>query len=213
MVSDNSRNILVISAHPDDLELGASFALMKYVRDGYDVYSVLVTDGEKGGDSNLRIKESEEAAKILGIKDIFRLKFSDANLPGESELVRALEPLYYKYSPEVVITHSSNDRHQDHVQTANASRIAFRKALSIIMYRSISGSVDFSPHLFYIGDDDDLENKLRVCGCHRTQVEKGIIDLEVIRAHAIFWGNVYNLYEKKYAEPFEVNHFGISVKK
>ena len=137
MVNDNSRNILVISAHPDDLELGASFAVMKYVRDGYDVYSVLVTDGERGGDAAVRIREAEEAAKILGIKDIFRLKCPDTNLPKESELIEKLESFYYKYLPEVVITHTTKERHQDHVQVSNASRIAFRKSSTIIMYRSV----------------------------------------------------------------------------
>ncbi|MCX6709422.1 MAG: PIG-L family deacetylase [Candidatus Woesearchaeota archaeon] len=210
---EKRKKVIAISAHPDDLEIGASFAVMNYVREGYEVYSILVTDGDKGGDSAVRIREAEEAAKVLGIKDIFRLKCPDTNLPKESKLIEKLESFYYKYLPEVVITHTTKERHKDHVQVSNASRIAFRKSSTIIMFRSVSGLVEFSPHLFYVGDKDDLENKIRACSCHKTQVEKGILDLEVIQANAIFWGNVYNPYEKKYAEPFEINHYGMILKK
>ena len=207
------QTIIAVGAHPDDLEIGASFAVMNYIREKYEVYSILVTDGDKGGDSAVRIREAEEAAKVLGIQDIFRLKCPDTDLPKESELINLLEPYYYKYLPDVVITHTAKERHQDHVQVSNASRIAFRKSSTIIMFRSVSGLVEFIPHLFYVGDEDDLENKLRACRCHKTQVEKGILDLEVIRANAITWGSVYNPYEKKYAEPFEINHFGMILKR
>lgn len=203
---NKTKNVLVISAHPDDLEIGASLAIMNYVRMGYNVYSVLATDGGKGGNPSARIKEAEEASKILGIKDIFRLKYTDTSLPKEKTLVAKLETFYYKYFPEVVITHTALDRHQDHVQVSTATRIAFRKAPNIVLFRSMSGLVDFAPHLFYVGDQDDLWRKLSACSCHKTQIKKGIMDLNFIQASAIFWGNIFNPYEKKYAEPFEINH-------
>ena len=213
MTDQTGKRVLTVSAHPDDLEIGASFAVMNYIREGYDVYSILVTDGNKGGDSAVRVNEAEEAAKVLGIADIFRLKCPDTDLPKESELINLLEPYYYKYLPNVVITHNGKERHQDHLQVSNASRIAFRKSPSIIMFRSVSALPEFSPHLFYVGDRDDLENKLRACSCHKSQVEKGILDLEIIEANALVWGNMYNPYEKTYAEPFEINHFGMILKR
>jgi LmbE family N-acetylglucosaminyl deacetylase len=212
-IKNVSKNVLIVSAHPDDLEIGASFAIMNYVREGYDVYSILVTDGDAGGDAAIRIREAEEASKILGIKDIFRLKYTDTFLPKDGELIKNLEFFYSKYLPEVVITHTANERHQDHVQVSTISRIAFRKAPTIVMFRSMSGLVEFAPHLFYVGDNDDLWTKLSACSCHKTQIKKGIMDLEFIRASAIFWGNVYNPYAKKYAEPFEINHNGMILKK
>jgi len=37
---------------------------LHYVREKYDIYPLLVTDGEKGGDAKVRIKEAEAAYRV-----------------------------------------------------------------------------------------------------------------------------------------------------
>jgi LmbE family N-acetylglucosaminyl deacetylase len=205
MTNEISKRVLAISAHPDDFEIASSFAVMKYQNEGYDIYSILITDGEKGGDPKRRIKEAENAGKMLGIMDIERLRFQDTNIPEDGRLIADLEELYSKYHPEVILTHSQNDRHQDHIKVSGASTIAFRKATTILLYMGFSGNINFKPNMFVVGTKEDLEKKIEVCNCYKSQAEKGIIDNEFICASARYWGHMLNVYDPVYAEPFEMN--------
>jgi LmbE family N-acetylglucosaminyl deacetylase len=68
--------VLVMSAHPDDLEFGAAGSVARWVDEGAEATLVLVTDGSTGTNdpalagarlSEIRHAETMEAADILGI--------------------------------------------------------------------------------------------------------------------------------------------------
>jgi LmbE family N-acetylglucosaminyl deacetylase len=54
-------NILALGAHPDDIEYGCGGTFLKYARKGIDLYFMVLTKGEFGGDAETREKEQEEA--------------------------------------------------------------------------------------------------------------------------------------------------------
>ena len=61
-------NILALGAHPDDIEFGCAGTLAKYANNGHNIYLMVMTRGEKGGDGNERATEQKKAREILMAK-------------------------------------------------------------------------------------------------------------------------------------------------
>ena len=61
------RKALVIGAHPDDCALGAAGFAVMLKRAGWKVTFLTMTDGELGGDPELRVEEERLSAKLLGV--------------------------------------------------------------------------------------------------------------------------------------------------
>jgi LmbE family N-acetylglucosaminyl deacetylase len=62
-------DIMFFGAHPDDVEIGCSGTILKYVAMGKKICIVDLTRGELGtrGNADTRLEESEAASKVLGI--------------------------------------------------------------------------------------------------------------------------------------------------
>ncbi|MDN4165396.1 bacillithiol biosynthesis deacetylase BshB1 [Cytophagales bacterium LB-30] len=109
-------DILVFAAHPDDAELSCSGTILAEVAKGKKVGIVDLTRGEMGtrGTPELRQKEADKAAKILGLSVRENLGFKDVFFQNDKahqlELVRVIR----KYQPEIVIGNAIHDRHIDH---------------------------------------------------------------------------------------------------
>lgn len=76
--------ILVITAHPDDVDFGAGGTVATWVVEGNEVEYCLVTDGQAGGSDNtvtrdevaaLRRREQTAAANMLGVTKLHWLGF------------------------------------------------------------------------------------------------------------------------------------------
>ncbi|MHB1089831.1 MAG: PIG-L deacetylase family protein, partial [Ilumatobacteraceae bacterium] len=81
--------ILVVTAHPDDVDFGAGGSVATWTRDGDEVVYCLVTDGQAGGFDNsisrddmtaIRRREQTEAAAILGVTELHFLGFPDGSV-------------------------------------------------------------------------------------------------------------------------------------
>jgi bacillithiol biosynthesis deacetylase BshB1 len=112
-------DILAISAHPDDLELGCGGTILRSVNQGQTVGMVDLTRGEMGtrGTPEVRKREAEAAAKVLGAAFRAQLDFGDGGLrttrEEELELIRLLRDT----RPSVVIAPYPEERHPDHART------------------------------------------------------------------------------------------------
>lgn len=202
----DKNNILAVGAHPDDIELGAAMTLRGHILKGDNVYFVICSDGEKGGNASQRIKEMRKSARLIGVKKIYRLKNPDSQLNSQ-KLAPLLENLFDKIHPVRVFFHNPYDMHQDHAAVAKACEIAFRKVQNIFMYRSPRTSVEFAPHVFSSGKKSDFLFKQNVLKKYKSQISKGSINLQAVEAGALFWGTVGFPYQKRvYSEPFLVNH-------
>src|ERR1039457_1414594 len=113
MVFD-SKVVLAVGAHPDDIELGSGGTLYKAVQEGAQVIALYMTRGGKTIDTNVRMRESIEAMQILGVKEVCFENFPDTEIPDSFEAINCLEQYALKYQPDIVLTHSINDTHQDH---------------------------------------------------------------------------------------------------
>ncbi|NQD70346.1 bacillithiol biosynthesis deacetylase BshB1 [Sphingobacterium shayense] len=109
-------DLLVVTVHPDDAELGAGGTIAKYVSEGKKVGILDLTRGELGtrGTAETRKIESTRAAEILGVSTRENVGLRDGFFENNEESQLAI--IYYirKFQPEIVITNALDDRHPDH---------------------------------------------------------------------------------------------------
>ena len=133
-------DLLVMTVHPDDAELGAGGTIAKYVAEGKSVGIIDLTRGELGtrGTAQTREAEANEAARILGVSIRENLDLRDGffenNEDSQIRIIKAIR----KYKPEIVITNAIEDRHPDH---GRASKLV-NDALFLSGLRRIETTVD-----------------------------------------------------------------------
>ena len=128
----NKLDILVIAAHPDDAELGCSGTIAAHIAKGYKVGIVDLTHGEMGtrGTPEIRLQESEEAARILGLSARENLGFKDIYFKDDEAHQLELIKVIRKYQPEIVLANAITDRHPDHGKGSSlASNACFMSGL------------------------------------------------------------------------------------
>ncbi len=113
-------DLLAIAAHPDDVEQTCGGTLLRMAEAGYRTGIIDLTAGDMGtrGTPEIRVAESEEAAKILKVSHRENLHFPDArlenSLAGRMTLAQRLREL----RPRTVILPYWDGRHPDHYRTA-----------------------------------------------------------------------------------------------
>ncbi|MDP7196264.1 MAG: PIG-L deacetylase family protein [SAR202 cluster bacterium] len=121
------KKAMVIFAHPDDAEIGTGGTIAKWCNKGTEVVYVLATTGSSGSNDlsmtskkivNIRSKEQDEAAKVLGVREIIELGYKDGELESNKQLLSDLVFLIRKFKPESVFTHDpfrvNGFMHKDH---------------------------------------------------------------------------------------------------
>ena len=109
-------DILAFGVHPDDVELSCAGTLLKHIAAGYSVGIIDLTAGELGtrGTGELRLKEAEAAAKILGVKFRENLGMQDGFFKNERTNQFKIIETIRQYRPKIVICNAISDRHPDH---------------------------------------------------------------------------------------------------
>lgn len=125
-------DILVIAAHPDDAELACSGTIASQIAKGYKVGILDLTKGEMGtrGTPELRMQESEESSRILGISVRENIGFKDIFFKDDDQHRLEIIKIIRKYQPEIVLANAVSDRHPDHGKGgAVASNACFMSGL------------------------------------------------------------------------------------
>ncbi len=174
-------NVLVIAPHPDDESIGCGGTICLHADRGDRVAAVFLTSGEMGltdlseGDArDMRERESEDAAGILGISSVTFLRRPDQQLEQDTlPAAQALTPILEREKPEVIYLPHESDFHRDHrasvsiVQTAvRASEIATPALLSYEVLTPLTEydrAEDISPV---------IRRKLKAVCAHRSQVRQ-----------------------------------------
>ncbi len=109
-------DILAIGVHPDDVELSCAGTLLKEIGRGLKAGILDLTQGELGtrGSAELRLKEAEAAAKILGVSCRENLGMKDGFFKNDEEHQKAIIQILRKYQPDIVLANAIDDRHPDH---------------------------------------------------------------------------------------------------
>ncbi len=182
-------SVLVIGAHPDDIELGAAGSLLKLTQEGAKVYGLVLTQGEIGSEAPIgtRAEEARQGGSRLGLSDLWILNFPDTHLRQHITEMRAvIEEKIRELGVQIVITHSPHETHGDHAAVFEAAKEAARKC-SLLCYESISAPKEFVPN-YFVDITPYLPDKLLAVSSHRTQRGKFYMDLELVKGRAAHRG-------------------------
>ena len=112
---ETSQKILVILAHPDDPEFFCGGTIAKWVGEGNLVSYLLLTRGEKGVNDHfnpddineiiqIRKKEQENAAKVVGVNEINYLHEPDGYLTANILIRRKVVKSIREMKPDIILT-------------------------------------------------------------------------------------------------------------
>ena len=117
------RKVLLFVAHHDDETIGAGATIKKLTTAGVKVQVVFATDGSTGVDHtkdfenkivSTRISESKKVAKILGIKRTHNWGEKCQELKYSSRLLHEAIKIIRRERPDLIITHTLEEKHSDH---------------------------------------------------------------------------------------------------
>jgi len=183
--------ILAIGAHPDDIEFGCGGTLLKYIRNGHDVYLLVMTEGHRGGPARSRRSEQRHSARLLQPKEVIWGTYRDTELsPKMNEMVQDIEIVLNRIDPHFIFVHYEEDTHQDHRTLAKATVSATRYVKNVLFYEGPT-TQNFVPTVF-VDVKDSLEEKIQLLKAHKSQVAKtnieGLSILDIARSTAVFRG-------------------------
>lgn len=162
--------VLAVGAHADDVELGAGALLRKLVEEGHEVHLLVLTDDAHR--AALRRAEAVAAAAELGVL-ADRVLFAgqpDGRLRVDAPTVRQLRSLTVDRPPDLVVTHTESDSHNDHVEANRCARAAFRDALFLHFAVHVSGEPHrFAPRVFVEVTRARGAAKRRALAAHSSQ--------------------------------------------
>lgn len=195
------RRILAIGAHPDDLELACGATLAKLIDQGHEVHTMIMSHGSSGGDEHTRAREARNGSLYLRAGGVSVLDFEDTALRRHAQsMIASIERVITDFRPDVVLTHSEHDQHQDHDAVHEATMRAARRCGSILCYESPSATRSFSPD-FFVDVESHIDVKVRAIELHRDQRKQPYMTGERARATAAFRGSQARV---AFAEGFEV---------
>lgn len=195
------KAVLAIGAHPDDIEIGCGGTIKKHVLKGDEVYYVIASNGEKGGNAEERINEARKASQLMGIKGIEFLNLRDTFISHDGETVHFLDGLVKKWNPSTIYVHSLKDYHQDHMNIARAALSSSRTMKNnILCYEAPSTTLEFTPNAFY-DISETFESKMKCINIFSSQEKRDYLEREAIVNLSKFRGKVIGV---EYAEAFEV---------
>ena len=137
--------LMAIMAHPDDIDFGSAGSIAKWCAEGWTVYYVLATSGDKGTHGTqtrqelaaMREEEQRAAARVLGVKEVFFLGYPDGFVEATPELRGEIVRLLRIYKPDVVLTFDgfrASFNHNDHRNIGIAVRDALYPAVRDHLY-------------------------------------------------------------------------------
>lgn len=134
---DGVRRVLIVTAHPDDVDFGTAGTVAAFTKAGLQVTYCVCTNGDAGGSdrsvsradmATLRQREQRDAAAEVGVSDLHFLGHPDGRLLPTIELRRDISRVIRQVRPERVVTQSPERRwdfifasHPDHLAAGEAA--------------------------------------------------------------------------------------------
>jgi N-acetylglucosamine malate deacetylase 1 len=226
--------IAVVVAHPDYMVTIIGGTLIKHAQSGDDVHVIVLCPGELGPGTvvypeksrpelvDLRIRELDAAASLMGLKEVRVLRFEDTQIKNTPDLRFTIGSLLREIRPDILITHWMHDAHPDLRETGQASVDAC--LISVLGYLKteypphevkkvytfgIRTTIDFKPEIF-IDISSVIEEKFQAIQCLDSVVQEMRIFTasktepdrwkEKILGPDLYWGQESGT---RYAEPFK----------
>lgn len=190
-MANQTLNILIFGAHPDDPDYVAGGTAALYARLGHKVKMVSLTNGDAGhheqGGAPLAWRRREEAAnagKALGVEYI-TLDIHDGALLPSLENRNMVIAIIREFKPDLITVHRPNDYHPDHrytsqlVQDASymvtvpnvVSHVPHLRTMPVIAYTfdNFQKPYPFQADVV-VAIDETVEQKVDALHCHTSQM-------------------------------------------
>ena len=208
--------VLVIAAHPDDEVLGCGGTVARLAQEGHPVHIAIMAEGitsrhaqrdQADAKQLSRLhQQAHAAAAKMGAQDVQLLKLPDNRLDTVPllDVVKLVEGLVEKLSPQVIYTHHSSDLNVDHGLINRAVLTATRPmaggSVNEIYSFEVPSSTEWSFHQLappfrpnvFIEIADTLETKIAAMACYDSEIRDSPHPRspDVLRAIALRWGSV-----------------------
>ena len=183
--------VLVISCHPDDVEIACAGTLLKCKERGDRVVVCHLSSGNLGHviipPDELRVMRANEAKRagaLGGIDEVFWGGFDDLEIYDNNKESRdKVVDVIKRVDPDFIITHDPNDYMPDHTAV---SRLVFDAAFTAtlpnyhvktegaakmvpIYYMDTLAGVEFNP-TEYVDVTPYIDKKIEMLNCHESQI-------------------------------------------
>jgi LmbE family N-acetylglucosaminyl deacetylase len=198
---DVPERVLVVVAHPDDIDFGLAGTVARLTSAGSHVAYCLVTSGEAGEDdmtfssgelASMREAEQKAAAGEVGVANLHWLHHPDGFVKANFDLRRDISRVIRIERPDVVISQSPERNydsvygsHPDHLETGEATlRAVYPDSRNPRAFTSELLDEGYEPHTvnnvwvsqiepdLFADITDVFQQKLRALRSHASQVAK-----------------------------------------
>ena len=137
LADDEVERVLVVTAHPDDVDFGAAGSVARWTEAGAEVEYCVVTDGDAGGFDpdvprsdipGIRQGEQRAAAEAIGVDEVHFLGYPDGRLEVSLDLRRDISRVIRLVRPRRVLVQapvrtldSMYRNHPDHIAAGEAA--------------------------------------------------------------------------------------------
>lgn len=175
-------NVLMIGAHPDDIELGAAVAIQWHLERGDQVFCVTANTGTSDGAYDWRrAAEQIKGLESLGVpgNNIRVFYFTMTQLGEQYRMIPLVRDWLEWAGADIVYTHFPQDTHRDHVYLAQAVIPAARMCQAILFFETPSTQL-FTPVLYLPAVGEMAEKKVQAIALHVSQVTRLACDLNLL---------------------------------
>lgn len=219
------KNVIVISAHPDDEILGAGGTLLKHKKNGDNLAWVIITGvDEANGFTKERVRTREleinQVSDTIGFSKVYKLNYPTMGLNPEivNEIIPKISSIFNEFEPEVIYVMNRSDAHSDHRYTFDAVaactksfRYPFIK--QVLMYECIS-ETEFAPQLpekvfipnYFVDVSEFQSDKIKIMQIYKSELSEHPFPRSIanINALATFRGATVGV---NFAEAFQIIKF------
>jgi len=197
------KNILFVSAHPDDIELGCLGTLLLHKKNNDRIYYVVMSECLDIPRNKNMATDFKKALEYVPYDDFRFLYLPNRKLnhPRNRTTMREkLEEIRDTKNIDIVYTHWTNDIHQDHQTVAEETIRVFRFHI-LHQFEILNSCPSFNPNKYVELPESIVDVKLKTLSCFTSQKKMFYFKPSVLKAHMVFRGAEIR---KDYAEAFEV---------
>jgi len=201
------KKILALAPHVDDVEVGCGATISRFIDEGKELFYVAFSLAQESipnrFSKNSTTIETRNSMRVLGIenKNTTILNYKVRNfLENRQAILENMINLKNNINPDLVLTPSSYDIHQDHNVIYIEAYRAF-KHISILGYELIQNTQKFNNNMFISVSYDNLKKKIKSVQEYKSQKDKPYMNSKIIESLALIRGVQSN---NQFAESFEV---------
>lgn len=191
------KNIVVISSHFDDAEIGCAGTILQHMLKGHHVkFYVINSDEHLTGDPSVRFAE-QRASKGCFLK-YSKYKNLEIQPLREEQIDKDIIGMIDEELPDILFVPWEHDTHQDHRRSSIIGQAVGRKRPIQTFFYSSGSTYDFNPTIF---NPIDFDKKREILKCFSSQIKCGAINIDIIEKREAYWASLISMTEK-HAEGF-----------